>query len=198
VNESLLPARPDSLVDVLDRLLETGVAVSGDLVLSVADVDLVVVGLRAVLAAVDALERGSEGPRRSTSSASPRTDEPARVPEAQPASTLEATTANVGSSAASAPRADPVLRPWTSEDDERVDRGLAGLVIAVADLLRELMERQAIRRMEAGTLSEEEVERLGRALARLAERMAELKGRFGLDDRPNRPLLSVRDLAREG
>src|ERR687886_2086193 len=67
-------------------------------------------------------------------------------------------------------------------DPEHVERGLAQLVLTIVDLLRELMERQALRRMEGGTLDEDEVERLGRAFMRLNERMEELKEEFGLDD----------------
>jgi hypothetical protein len=67
-------------------------------------------------------------------------------------------------------------------DPEHVERGLAQLVLAIVDLLRELMERQALRRMECGSLDDEEVERLGRAFMRLNERMDELKEEFGLDD----------------
>jgi hypothetical protein len=67
-------------------------------------------------------------------------------------------------------------------DPEHVERGLAGLVLAIVDLLRELMERQALRRMEAGALDDAEVERLGLAFMRLNERMDELKQEFGLTD----------------
>jgi hypothetical protein len=67
-------------------------------------------------------------------------------------------------------------------DPEHVERGLAQLVLTIVDLLRELMERQALRRMEGGTLDDEEVERLGRAFMRLNERMDELKDEFGLTD----------------
>jgi len=67
-------------------------------------------------------------------------------------------------------------------DPERVERGLAQLVLAVVDLLRELMERQALRRMEAGSLDEEEVERLGTAFMKLEQRMEELKEHFELTD----------------
>ena len=67
-------------------------------------------------------------------------------------------------------------------DPERVERGLAQLVLTVVDLLRELMERQALRRMEGGSLEEAEVERLGLAFMRLNDRMAELKDQFGLND----------------
>jgi Gas vesicle protein K len=68
------------------------------------------------------------------------------------------------------------------EDREDVARGLAQLVLTLIELLRQLMERQAIRRVEAGGLSEEEVERLGRALMALEQRMEELKEEFDLAD----------------
>jgi len=67
-------------------------------------------------------------------------------------------------------------------DPEDVSRGLAQLVLTVVELLRQLMERQAIRRMEGGSLSEEQEERLGVTFMRLAERMEELKAHFGLAD----------------
>lgn len=69
-----------------------------------------------------------------------------------------------------------------SADPENLEKGLAALVLTVIELLRQLMERQALRRIEAGSLSDEEVERLGRTFMALAERMDELKETFGLDD----------------
>jgi Gas vesicle protein K len=68
-------------------------------------------------------------------------------------------------------------------DPEKVERGLAQLVLTLVELLRQLLERQALRRMESGTLADEDVERLGETFMRLAERMEELKREFGLEDR---------------
>jgi hypothetical protein len=67
-------------------------------------------------------------------------------------------------------------------DPEKLEQGLAQLVLTLIELLRQLMERQAVRRMEQGTLSDDEIERLGQTFMRLEERMAELKTAFGLDD----------------
>jgi CRISPR/Cas system-associated endonuclease Cas1 len=67
-------------------------------------------------------------------------------------------------------------------DPEKVERGLAQLVLTLIELLRQLMERQALRRMEQGNLTDEEVERLGETFMKLAERMDELKTEFGLRD----------------
>lgn len=65
---------------------------------------------------------------------------------------------------------------------ENVERGLAQLVLTLVELIRQLMERQAIRRMESGTLTPQQEEDLGMALMRLAEKMDELKDHFGFDD----------------
>ena len=67
-------------------------------------------------------------------------------------------------------------------DPHNVERGLAQLVLTLVELLRQLMERQAIRRMEGGSLSDEEVERLGTTFMLLERRMGELKKSFGLED----------------
>jgi hypothetical protein len=67
-------------------------------------------------------------------------------------------------------------------DREDLARSLARLVLTLIELLRQLMERQAIRRVEAGGLSDEQVERLGRSLIALEQRMEELKESFELAD----------------
>ena len=67
-------------------------------------------------------------------------------------------------------------------DPERVENGLARLALTLIELLRKILEHQAVRRMDGGTLSDEEVERLGLALLRLSERMQELKAIFNLTD----------------
>ncbi len=67
-------------------------------------------------------------------------------------------------------------------DPERMEQGLARIALTVIELLRKVLEHQAIRRMEGGSLTDEEVERLGLALLKLDERMTELKTVFGLSD----------------
>jgi hypothetical protein len=79
-------------------------------------------------------------------------------------------------------RLDDALTRRVRADPENVERGLAQLVLTLVELLRQLMERQALRRVEAGNLDDETVERLGRTLMALEERMDELKEVFGLSD----------------
>jgi hypothetical protein len=66
-------------------------------------------------------------------------------------------------------------------DPHNVEKGLAKLVLTLIELLRQLMERQAVRRMEGGTLTDDEVERLGQTFMKLEQRMEELKKAFGLE-----------------
>ena len=67
-------------------------------------------------------------------------------------------------------------------DPETLERGLAQLVLTIVELLRQLMERQALRRIDGGTLSKEQVERLGHTFMELDKRMVELRDSFGLDE----------------
>jgi len=65
---------------------------------------------------------------------------------------------------------------------EQVEQGLAQLVLTLVELVRRLLEKQAVRRVEAGGLSDEEIERMGDTFVRLEARMKELKAIFGLQD----------------
>jgi hypothetical protein len=80
------------------------------------------------------------------------------------------------------PRLDDALSRRINADPEDLERGLAQLVMTVVELLRQLMERQALRRIDGGTLSDEQVERLGRTFMELDKRMAELRETFGLTE----------------
>jgi hypothetical protein len=76
----------------------------------------------------------------------------------------------------------PALPERIDMDPASADNGLARLVLTIIELLRDVLEHQAVRRMDGGTLDESEVERLGLALMRLDERMQEIKAIFGLTD----------------
>jgi len=69
-----------------------------------------------------------------------------------------------------------------SADPDIVENGLAKLVLSIIDLVRRLLEKQALRRMDRGNLTDEEIERLGNALMKLEDKMSEMKRIFGLAD----------------
>ena len=67
-------------------------------------------------------------------------------------------------------------------DAQSVEQGLAKLVLTLIEFIRRLLEKQAVRRMEGGDLSPEQIEELGLALMRLEAKLQELKTQFGLAD----------------
>jgi len=79
-------------------------------------------------------------------------------------------------------RLDGALRRRVNADRDNLEKGLAQLVLTLVELLRQLMERQALRRIEGGSLTADEVERLGETFMLLEQRMEELKEQFGLED----------------
>ena len=189
-------SRPQvDLAELLDRTLGTGVVAAGDLTLSVAGVELVYLNLRALLASVATLEEqgipfpahGGSGVEHGPGRLVPRAERAQAPGAGAPAATEPARRRRAGLPAGARPDTWEARRRGKNDggekrEDERLERGLAQLVLTVTELLRELMERQALRRVEAGTLEPERVERLGRAFEQLEERMGELKHRLGLGD----------------
>ncbi|HEX9501044.1 MAG TPA: gas vesicle protein K [Thermoanaerobaculia bacterium] len=91
--------------------------------------------------------------------------------------------------------AEPSIPQRISADPEVVENGLAKLVLSIIELVRRLLEKQALRRMDAGNLTDQEIERLGASLMKLEEKMEELKRAFGLtDDDLNLKLGPIRTL----
>jgi hypothetical protein len=127
----------ESLVDLLDSLVDTGVAAGGDVTISIAGVDLIALRLKALLASV-----GTEG---ADGLAFPRRDRPARR-----------------------------LPARVETDEHSLQRGLAQLVLVLVEILGELLERQAVRRMAAGSLTDDETEKLGASFLALHRRIDEL------------------------
>lgn len=178
----------DSRVDlseVLSHVLDKGVVLKGEVMLAVADIDLIRLDLGLLLTAVEtALRRPRVAGARTLGLAAPRPPVP---PATASGSTMESQVVE----SLEAPREAPVtpletvaeaLPPRLNTDPENVENGLAKLVLTLIEVLRKVLEHQAVRRMEGGRLSDEEVERLGVALLRLNDRMQDMKGIFGLSD----------------
>src|SRR3954447_5498387 len=67
-------------------------------------------------------------------------------------------------------------------EPDKIERGLLKLVLAVVELLRQVMEKQAMRRIEAGQLTCDEIDRLGRSLMQIESTIASLQKQFAIDD----------------
>ncbi len=78
-------------------------------------------------------------------------------------------------------QASGVLPKRLDLDPETVEQGLGQLVLTIVELVRQLMEKQALRRMESGTLSESDIERLGETLMKLNAKIDDLCTAFGVE-----------------
>ena len=79
-------------------------------------------------------------------------------------------------------KAQDCLPKKIDANPKTVEKGLAKLVLTLIELIRKLLEKQAMKRVEAGSLSDEEIENVGETLMKLENKMDELKGIFGLKD----------------
>jgi hypothetical protein len=174
------------LADLLSHVLDKGVVLKGEVMLAVADIDLVRLDIGLLLTAVETALRRGEGGYGPTTPTRPPADFPP-VPAEPSGSTMESQVVD----SFDAPKGAPIvpletvaeaLPPRLNTDPDKVENGLARLVLTLIEVLRKVLEHQAVRRMEGGHLSDEEVERLGVALLRLNDRMQDMKGIFGLSD----------------
>ncbi len=78
-------------------------------------------------------------------------------------------------------QASTILPKRLDLDPETVEQGLGQLVLTIIDLVRQLMEKQALRRMESGTLSESDIERMGETLMKLNAKIDDLCVAFGIE-----------------
>jgi hypothetical protein len=172
------------LSELLSHVLDKGVVLKGEVMLAVADIDLIRLDLGLLLTAVQtaldrevprssapALSAGGSVPTQSTSSGS--------TMESQ---VVEALHPPRNSSVAPLESVAENLPPRLNTDPDKVENGLAKLVLTLIEVLRKVLEHQAVRRMEGGHLSDAEIEKLGVALLRLNDRMQDMKGIFGLAD----------------
>lgn len=172
------------LSELLSHVLDKGVVLKGEVMLAVADIDLIRLDLGLLLTAVQtALDR--EVPRSSAPAIS--VGGAAALPPVPSGSTMESQVVD----ALHPPRESTVaplesvaenLPPRLNTDPDKVENGLAKLVLTLIEVLRKVLEHQAVRRMEGGHLSDAEIEKLGVALLRLNDRMQDMKGIFGLTD----------------
>ncbi len=82
-------------------------------------------------------------------------------------------------------------------DEKNLKQGLLGLVVALVEIIQDLVERQAIRRIEGGRLDEDEIERLGKALIDLDEAIEKIKEDNDLEDVVNSVIGSLDDVAED-
>lgn len=169
------------LVELLDRLIETGVTATGDVLLGLADVDLIRVSLRVALGSVDTLSPDRDQPESVAPSTTPVNPAPAAINDSH---SRPHASSSVATRSRAADRPDLAL----PIPDHRSDLGIGGLLVAVIQIVHGLLERQAIHRMENGTLTDDQIERLGQALMDLDGRIRQLIELFSARPTPELPV----------
>jgi Gas vesicle protein K/Gas vesicle protein len=169
-----------SLAAVLDRLLDCGIALEGNLTVGLAGVDLFYLDLRALLASIDTVwpegrpAAGLGSPLRG----SPALPAPLSTPPAPFSLPPRAAPRHMSGDV----EQPPFAAALAATADERREGGLARLVLGLAELLHEVLERQALRRMRTGRLSAAEIEAVGAALLAQALEIERLRREFGGKD----------------
>lgn len=206
-------SRSESLLDVVDSLIDKGVALDAEVVLGLADVDLLYLRAGALLAAADRVFPSKPGRRRSVSRRR-AADYVRQGDSGRESGSHESSVAPPGDLARTArheSRVDPVagrgdhLRQGDGGREARrhessvesglgrtrgeralvpadeTSRSVIRLVLTLVEFIRQLLERQAVRRVREKTLTPAEIERLGTALMQLEATVHELAERHGLD-----------------
>lgn len=155
-----------ALVDALDKILEKGAVVNGEIIIRVADVDLVFLGLRLILTSISTAERFS-GKSFSNPQKEITPDDMKYIETLQRA--IRKAEENI-------PKLIDAGSPRETE------QGLAKLVLTLVELIRRLMEKEAFRRVKQGTLSSAEIQKLGLSLKAVKKKTKEIQMIFGIKD----------------
>ncbi len=168
-----------SLAEALDRILHRGVSLEGNLTIGLADVELLYLDLRLLLGSVDTI--WPEG-RPAVPAVRPRTPSPEPTSSQPPSAPREAGSreAAFGGDGGGPPIAADQRR---GAQGSSTAQGLVRLVLTLVKLLHEVLERQAVRRMEAGRLTDAQIDRLGTALFAQADEISRLQRQFGFSEK---------------
>lgn len=155
-----------TLVDALDKVLEKGAVINGEMVLGVADVDLVFLGLRLILTSVSKAEELS-GEAFSSKDKEPTLEDVEYIERLQ---------REIKKAEENIPKLIDLGNP------KRTEQGLAKLILTLVELIRNLMEKEACRRVRRGTLCRTEMQKLGLSLKAVKKKIKEIQAIFGIED----------------
>ena len=154
-----------TLIDALDKVLEKGAVLDGEVAIRVADVDLVFIGLKLLITSISRAESLRRGEDSSGGAISKEDKEYIRSLERE----IKRAERNIP-------------RIIEASDPEKAEKGIAQLVLTLVKLIKDLMYREAKRRIKKGSLSEAEIQKLGLTFNALDKKIEEIRAIFGLED----------------
>lgn len=155
-----------TLVDALDKVLEKGAVINGEIVIRVADVDLIFLGLRLLLTSISKAEELS-GKAFSCQDKEPTPEDIEYIERLQ---------REIKKAEENIPKLIDLSNP------KKAEKGIAQLILTLVDLIRRLMEKEARRRIKKGTLSPVDIQRLGLSLKAVKKKIEEMQAIFGIED----------------
>ncbi len=155
-----------TLVDALDKVLEKGAVINGDIMIRVADVDLVYLGLRLILTSISKAEELSG---KSFSN-------PDRKATPEELAYLNKLSSEIKKAEAN------ITKNIDAGNPKETEKGIAQLVLTIVELIRRLMEKEAFRRVQRGNLSQIEIQKLGMSLKAIEKKIKEIQTIFGIED----------------
>jgi cell division protein FtsB len=156
-----------TLAEVLDKVIETGAVVDGEIVIRVADIDLVYVGLRLILTSVSQAE-GMSHQDLAEHNREASLEETRQIQELQ--AEIRRAEENIS-----------LLIDGASP--QQAEQGVAKLVLTLVELLRKVMAKEACRRVKRGALSPVQVQKLGLSLKAMQKKVQEMQAIFGIEDK---------------
>lgn len=182
-----------SLCEALNRILNKGVVVVGEATISVADIDLIYVGLQLVVTSIETARGSTNGHQgsdfwgRESGRTNGKTEHTGAGGRSSPPQIAQSADRN------DPPPPTPMKAHWMNTVEngqgtrmnlrrDKAKNGLAQLALTIVRLVHELLKHQATRRVEGGSLSDAEIERLGVTLMRQAQEIENLRKEFGLTE----------------
>lgn len=154
-----------TLIDALDKVLEKGAVIDGEIAIRIADVDLIFIGLKLLITSISRAEVLRQGEDFRGKAVSKEDEEYIKSLERE----IEKAERNI-----------PKI--IEADNPEKAEKGIAQLVLTLVKLIKDLMYREAKRRITKGNLSEVEIQKLGLTFKALDKKIEEMKAIFGLDD----------------
>jgi len=155
-----------TLVDALDKVLEKGAVINGEVVIRVADVDLVFLGLRLILTSISKAEELS----------GKSFGNPGRELTSKDIEYMERLQREIRKAEENIPKLIDMGNP------KKTEQGIAKLILTLVELIRKLLEKEAFRRVKRGTLSSAEIQKLGLSLKAVKKKIEEVQAIFGIEN----------------
>lgn len=149
-----------ALADAIDRVIEKGAYLEGNLLLQIADIDLIIIRLKLMVSSVDQIDKNNQ----------------MAIPSQEDQIFINRLEEKIKDMEKSIPQIMATSEP------QKTEKGFAKLILTLVELIKELMEREAFRKIESGNLNQIQIKKIGLSFTALDKKIEELKKVFGIEE----------------